>query len=121
MEEDSEVAALVHKSFKDSQAASHHTNVNLADNIAGFDEESEVEVPSDTLRSVAQPISYLKNDFSQVEDEEGLLPRRLRFHRQKKPPPVVKQPKTGNINHDREQQQLLEAQATSCHNESSTG
>ena len=90
--------------------------------MAGFDEESEVEVPSDTLRSVAQPISYLKNDFTKVEEDEGLLPRRLRFHRQKKAPPVVRQPKTGNINHDREQQQLLEAaQATSCHNESSTG
>ena len=117
--EDSDEAALVHKSFKDSSqaAAVNRFNVNLADDTTSDIEVEEEPAASDALRSIAQPISYLKNDFAQGEDEGLLSVRRLRFHRrQKRPPPVVKQPKAGNINREREQQQLLEATTTSCNN-----
>ena len=111
---DSQEAPLVLRSFKDSrqseaEAADHRVNIEEL--------EEEVVAPNDTIRSIAQPISYLKNDFfSQTQ------PRRL-F--QKKMPPIVKQPKVGNINHDREQQLLLESSrastSSSCNPESNTG
>ena len=110
---DNQEAPLVLRSFKDSR----QSVAEAADRVNIEELEEEVVAPNDTIRSIAQPISYLKNDFfSQTQ------PRRL-F--QKKMPPIVKQPKVGNINHDREQQLLLESSrastSSSCNPESNTG
>ena len=77
------------------------------------------------IRSIAQPITYLKNDFSQTEEGSSnasvkrgskTVPKFFRVTSDSpQPVPVFKQPKSKNVNQEVEEQQqrLLQQQACS--------
>ena len=77
------------------------------------------------IRSIAQPITYLKNDFSQTEEGSSSasvkkgskrVPKFFRVNSESpQPVPVFKQPKSKNVNQEVEEQQqrLLQQQACS--------
>ena len=115
---------LVHSSLKHRRPDPPRTSPE-EDVVAEAEDGEAAEVPDVLIRSIAQPISYLKNDFSSRDQESS---KRLRFLRhgqgRSAKPPVYKQPKASNVNHEREREQLLHASADerpSCNSAASEG
>lgn len=130
-EDDQGAPLLVHGSIKDTNRRGHHRNVPLQ--VGGGDDDSfdddddyfdDWATPGGgqdrLVRSVAQPIPYLLNDFS--SEGAAALPEEQRSSRwplkglplfsksssasQQPPPPRTREPKSNNVNFERQQQQL---------------
>jgi len=128
--EEDEETSLVQGSFKDHQhsrnngpAPSHP--VSSGGSLPTGTSVEETPLGDLLIRSIAQPITYLKNDFSQTEEGSSSasvkkgskrVPKFFRVTSDSpQPVPVFKQPKSKNVNQEVEEQQqrLLQQQACS--------